>query len=69
MLAVLQPLRVRRNVEPDRDGWVEATFRLASIEGTARDILSIGPEIEVLSPPVLRNRVAELATASADLYR
>lgn len=68
VLAVLQPLRPRRAGAPDADGWVTATFRLGSIEGTARDVLTLGPEIEVLDPPMLRRRVAELATATADRY-
>ena len=55
-------------MEPDEDGWLEATFRMASIDGAAVDVLSIGPEIEVLGPPELRHRVAELARQTAAVY-
>ena len=68
VLGRLQPIRVRRNVPVDNDGWVEATFRLGPLEGTALDLLSLGPEVEVMSPPRLRDRVAALAVATAGLY-
>ena len=68
VLDVLQPLRVRRAVEPDDEGRVEATFRMASLDGSAREVLMLGPDVEVLTPPVLRERVAELADATASRY-
>jgi len=68
LLGRLQPLRVRRDVPPDRDGWLEATFRLESIEGVAVDVLALGPHIEVLAPPELRAIVADRAQRSARLY-
>lgn len=68
VLGRLQPIRVRRAIPPDERGWVEASFRLWSIEGAASDILSLGPEVEVLAPPVLRERVATQATAIAAHY-
>lgn len=58
VLARLQPIRLRRAVEPDENGWVEATFRLGSMEATVADVLSLGAEIEVLTPTRLRQRVA-----------
>ena len=33
ILGRLQPLRVKRDLPADRNGWLVATFRLASIEG------------------------------------
>ena len=68
VLGRLQPIRVRRALPPDDDGWVEATFRLESIDGAAVDLLSLGPEVEVLSPESLRDKVAALARATAELY-
>ncbi len=68
VLGRLQPIRVRRALPPDDDGWVEATFRLESIDGAAVDLLSLGPEVEVLTPQVLRERVADMARATAELY-
>lgn len=69
VLGRLQPIRLRRQVDPDEHGWVEATFRLGQLEGTALDLLSLGAEVEVLTPPQLRARVATLAAAVCDLYR
>ncbi len=63
----LQPIRVRRGAEAD--GWVDATFRLGPVDATALEVLSLGPEIEVLAPPDLRRRVADLAAATAARYR
>ena len=60
VLGRLQPIRVRRARPPDDDGWVEATFRLESIDGAAVDLLSLGPRVEALSPSLLRDKVAAL---------
>lgn len=68
VLGRLQPIRLRRSVEPDENGWVEATFRLGRLESTALEILSLGPEVEVLTPPMLRARVADLAGTISRLY-
>ncbi len=68
VMGLLQPLRVRRAVDADADGWVEATFRIASIERTARDLLPLGADVEVLGPPPLRERVAAMSAATAALY-
>ena len=68
VLGLLQPLRVRRAVPSDGEGWVEATFRLGSIDEATVDVLSLGPEIEVLGPPLLRARVADATGRTAALY-
>ncbi|MBT8239930.1 MAG: HTH domain-containing protein [Acidimicrobiia bacterium] len=64
----LQPLRVRRAVPPDALGWLEASFRLQSVEGAIVDVLSLGDQIEVLSPPQLRNAVQQRLADAAALY-
>ncbi len=69
VLGRLQPLRVRRAVPADDNGWLEATFRLESIEGAAIDVLSLGHHVEVLDPPELRREVAERVARTAALYR
>ena len=66
VLGRLQPLRVRG--APDAGGWQRASFRMGSLEATAREVMSVGPDIEVLEPAVLRRRVAELAARVADLH-
>ena len=68
LLGRLQPLRVKRDVPADDDGWLTATFRLDSIEGSAIEVLTLGPEVEVMDPPELRAAVADRAGATAHLY-
>ena len=68
VLQVLQPLRVSRKVAPDVEGWIDATFRIRSTDGTIVELLSLGPEVEVLAPPDLRDAVAQRVRATADLY-
>jgi predicted DNA-binding transcriptional regulator YafY len=69
LLGQLQPLRVDRAVPPDRHGWLQATFRLHSLEGAAVEVLSLGPQVKVLQPAQLREHVAELVHRTALLYR
>lgn len=69
VLGICQPLRVRRSDEPDQLGRLTATFRLAGLDGTARELLMLGPEVEVLAPEPLRARVGELSQATAEHYR
>ncbi len=68
LLGRLQPLRVKRDVPSDNDGWVQATFRLGSLEGSTIDVLSLGPHVEVVEPPELRDAVADWAGRTARLY-
>jgi predicted DNA-binding transcriptional regulator YafY len=68
LLGRLQPLRVKRDVPPDDAGWLLATFRLESIQGATIDVLALGPDIEVLEPPELRDGVAESSRRTARLY-
>ena len=68
VLQLLQPLRVSRQVAPDAAGWIDATFRIRSAEGTIIDLLSLGPEVEVLAPLSLRDAVARRVRATACLY-
>lgn len=68
VLRVLQPLRVRGADPVDADGWRTASFRMGGLEVTARQVLTLGPDIEVVEPAALRDRVAELAAATAARY-
>ena len=69
LLGRLQPLRVKRDVPPDKDGWLHATFRVGSLEGSTIDVLSLGPQIEVIEPPELRDAVADWLRRTNLLYR
>jgi predicted DNA-binding transcriptional regulator YafY len=68
VLGRLQPLRVRRGSQLIDDGWLDASFRLDSVEAAAADVLSIGPHIVVLEPLELRDLVADRARSTADIY-
>jgi len=58
-------LRVRRAVD---DGWVEATALVDSHASAVADVLALGPEVEVVRPPEIRESVADAARAVAQLY-
>ncbi len=68
VLSVLQPLRVTRAINPDREGRIEATFRIRAAESTLVEILSLGPHVDVLEPVELRKAIAERVRETALLY-
>jgi predicted DNA-binding transcriptional regulator YafY len=68
IIGILQPLRLSRGVSADAAGRLEATFRLRAWEGMVVDLLSLGPEVEVLAPPDLRAELARRSRATAALY-
>ncbi len=68
LLGRLQPLRVRRAVPADEEGWMEATFRLRTMDGAVTDVLSLGPQIEVIEPPELRREVGRRLREAASFY-
>ncbi|HVY16223.1 MAG TPA: YafY family protein [Rhodopila sp.] len=56
--------------EADEDGWRIAVVPVGtSLQHAASDLLRLGPEAEVLDPPDLRQRMAELSQAMARRYR
>lgn len=57
-------------IEPtaDSEGWRVATVPIGSIRYACVDLLRFGAEAEVLEPPELRARMAEIATGLATLY-
>lgn len=48
---------------PDADGWTRVRLPIENPEQAALDLLSLGPEVEVLEPATLRARLRELAAA------
>ena len=46
---------------PDAEGWARLTLPVETPERAALVLLGIGPEIEILEPALLRNRLRELA--------
>ncbi|MFC3503012.1 helix-turn-helix transcriptional regulator [Micromonospora krabiensis] len=53
---------------PDGQGRVVLRLPVESVEVAYAQLLSLGPEVEVLDPPELRRRMAEAAMRSAALY-
>ncbi|TQS39780.1 helix-turn-helix transcriptional regulator [Cryptosporangium phraense] len=54
---------------PDADGWREVTLALESTDIAAGQLLGFGAEVEVLSPPAVRNAFAEAARQMLDRHR
>jgi predicted DNA-binding transcriptional regulator YafY len=53
---------------PEPDGWTRAVLPIESEDHACREYLAFGPEIEVLAPRQLRDRLAAAARATAALY-
>ncbi|QGN48739.1 helix-turn-helix transcriptional regulator [Micromonospora sp. WMMD558] len=53
---------------PDDAGWVTATVPIESLTHAHGDLLRLGADVEVLSPPELRARLAATAAELAALY-
>ncbi|MEU6380781.1 WYL domain-containing protein [Streptomyces sp. NPDC046909] len=53
---------------PDGDGWVTVTVAVESEKVARTQLLSLGPEVEVLAPEGLRARFVEDARRLAGLY-
>lgn len=50
------------------DGWREAVMPVGSIRQACSELLRFGAEVEVLEPPELRARMAEVAAEMAGIY-
>ncbi len=62
---------VREIVEqanPAADGWRQITLNYDSIEWARNNLIKLGPEIEILDPPELRQSIIELAASLVQLY-
>lgn len=65
--AAEQAVAARR--QPARpEGWIRAEIPVESFDQSARQLLRLGAEVEVMSPPALRKAVAEEARKVARLY-
>jgi predicted DNA-binding transcriptional regulator YafY len=59
---------VETATEPDADGWVTATMPVESADYTVPLLLGFGPDVEVLGPAELRDRMAETVAALQAMY-
>lgn len=58
----------RAAIVPDAAGWAVLTIPIEEVGWAAREMIRVGPEIEVLDPPDLRARVADEARRMASFY-
>lgn len=54
---------------PGRDGWVTAVVPIESLPHACGEFLRLGPDVEVLAPPALRELIRDTARALARMYR
>ena len=54
--------------EADQAGWVNAILPVGSVRQATTEFLRFGAEIEVLDPPELRDRMAEVVERMAGIY-
>ncbi|HET9528905.1 MAG TPA: YafY family protein [Blastocatellia bacterium] len=55
--------------QPDETGWVRVSLRFDVEEMACGFVLSFGPQIEVLEPESLREKVIEMARSVVEFYR
>lgn len=53
----------------DRPDWIEGTFRFDSYDTALRELLAIGPDVEILLPVELREAMAAVAARLASHHR
>jgi predicted DNA-binding transcriptional regulator YafY len=59
----------RHESAPDEDGWVRTTLPIESLEHATGELLRFGPDVEVLRPPELRERMRRAAEELLRRYR
>jgi predicted DNA-binding transcriptional regulator YafY len=55
--------------EPDEAGWVRTELPTESITHAVHQLLQLGPDVQVLAPPELRDRLKAAAAGLVELYR
>lgn len=63
-------VRAATQIEPEADaqGWYRAQMPVGSIRQARVDLLRFGAEVEVLEPPELRTKMAEIAVGMGMIY-
>jgi predicted DNA-binding transcriptional regulator YafY len=54
---------------PDRPDWVEGSFRFDSYDAAARELVTLGPEVEVLLPVEVRETMAAVGRGITRLHQ
>jgi len=71
MMDAIMPAYARAGAsirEPDESGWRMVTLPVASVRWAAHELLRFGAEAEVLGPPELRARMAEIVGSMGAVY-
>ena len=58
-----------KHAKAQPQGWVKAEIPVEDVSQSARQLLRLGAEVEVLGPPALRKAVADEARKVAAMYR
>lgn len=53
---------------PDRPDWIEGSFRFTSYDAAVRELLALGPEVEVVLPVELRETMAAIGARIAAIH-
>jgi len=61
--------RPTAELPPDRDDWLEGSFRFDSYEDAVRQLVALGSEVEVLLPAELRKAMAAMGRRITRLHR
>jgi predicted DNA-binding transcriptional regulator YafY len=73
MSAIIQAAAVRTATTEKKTGrappWTRITVPIEALDQAALQLLACGPEVEVLAPAALRNRVQRLAQEVASIYQ
>ena len=60
--------RIEHEGPPTADGWIELSMQFEVEEEACEYVLSLGPQIEVVEPQELRNKVLRLAESVVAIY-
>lgn len=60
--------RPQADPTPGREDWVEGSFRFSSYDGAVRELLALGPDVEILLPVELRATMAEVGRRLTRLH-
>ena len=60
--------RIEQAGAPDKDGWIKVSLRFDVEEMACEYVLSFGAQIEVLEPPLLRDKVIKMAESVLAFY-
>ena len=62
---------MRQKIEaaaPERDGWRQITMMYDNLESARSSLIALGPTVEILDPPELREAIIELAASVVEFY-